>query len=208
MYARTCLQLLGHMAATTFVVKHARLHMRCLRAWLRTVYIPHRHSINRRLTMPSRVKDSLRWWTQHTNVYSGVPFQQKPETITLTTDTSLVGWGAHLGDSTIQGRWSPEESNLHINLLELRVVQNTCQRFLPLIRDRTVQILRDNLATVLCKSPRRGLILPPLCRSSLPLALVHLQQHRPHSILPARTPECNIRRPKQDKPTIGKWIPE
>ncbi|KAG6924101.1 hypothetical protein G0U57_018298, partial [Chelydra serpentina] len=74
--ARTCLQLLGHMSTTSFVVKHVRRHTRCLQAWLRTAKIPHRYSLNRRLTMPRRVKDSLTWWTQPKNVCSGVPFQQ------------------------------------------------------------------------------------------------------------------------------------
>ena len=32
------------------------------------------------------------------------------------------GWGAHLGDSTARGAWSPIESHLHINFLELKAV--------------------------------------------------------------------------------------
>lgn len=42
--------------------------MRCLQVWLRTVYIPQRHSLNKHLTMPNKVKDSFKWWTQPKNV--------------------------------------------------------------------------------------------------------------------------------------------
>lgn len=45
--AKSCLQLLGYMAVATFVVKHARLYLCWLQGWLQTVYVPHRHSLNK-----------------------------------------------------------------------------------------------------------------------------------------------------------------
>lgn len=44
-FVRICLQLLGHMAAVMFVVKHVRLHICCLQGCLRTVYVSYRHSL-------------------------------------------------------------------------------------------------------------------------------------------------------------------
>ena len=35
---------------------------------------------------------------------------------------STQGWGAHMGDSQIAGVWTHSECELHINVLELRVV--------------------------------------------------------------------------------------
>lgn len=37
------------------------------------------------------------------------------------------------------------ESHLHIKLLELRAVRNVCSLFLVIIKDKTVQILIDNM---------------------------------------------------------------
>lgn len=54
----------------------------------------------------------------------------------LTTDASLVGWGAHLDNHKISGKWSPTESTLHINLLEFRAVRNACAHFLLLIKGK------------------------------------------------------------------------
>lgn len=44
--ARVCLKLLGHMAACTYVVQHARLHLRPLQMWFSLVYSPARHSLD------------------------------------------------------------------------------------------------------------------------------------------------------------------
>ncbi|XP_043367604.1 uncharacterized protein LOC122459484 [Dermochelys coriacea] len=75
--ARACLQLLRHMTATTYIVKRARLHMGCLQAWLCTCYIPDKHSLYKRLTMPHRVKDSLKCWMQPQNICSESHFNKK-----------------------------------------------------------------------------------------------------------------------------------
>jgi len=39
------------------------------------------------------------------------------------TDASERGWGAHVAGATYQGTWSPEESKMHINILELRAMR-------------------------------------------------------------------------------------
>lgn len=43
--------------------------------------------------------------------------------LTLFTDASERGWGAHAQLLTFQGTWSEEEQLLHINLLEMRAVK-------------------------------------------------------------------------------------
>nr|XP_025040076.1 uncharacterized protein LOC112545658 [Pelodiscus sinensis] len=116
---RVCLQLLGHMASTTIIVRHSRLHLRCLQHWLSTVYKPMEHSIRKTVVLPVHVKDSLLRWTNHNNMLSGVPFHAPQPSQEITTDASLIGWGAHMGTKTVQGRWSTTEMMLHINLLEL-----------------------------------------------------------------------------------------
>lgn len=53
---RTCMQLFGHMAATKFIVKHARLHRHCLQGWLQMVYLLHSHNLNKSLSEPLKIK--------------------------------------------------------------------------------------------------------------------------------------------------------
>ncbi len=51
--------------------------------------------------------------------------------------------GGHLADQTISGIWSPTESCLHINALEMKAVISTLKHFTPLIR-----LLEQNIAMV------------------------------------------------------------
>ena len=43
--------------------------------------------------------------------------------IRIFTDACTTGWGAHVGDALVKGIWSPEETRLHINILEMRAVR-------------------------------------------------------------------------------------
>lgn len=83
--------------------------------------------------------------------------------MTITKDASLLGWEAHLKSHSTQGRWSPTDSPLQINLLELRVVRNVCSHFLSLIENKTIQILTDNVACMFYISRCGGAWSHSLC---------------------------------------------
>lgn len=42
--------------------------------------------------------------------------------MTITTNASASGWGAVFGCEKTNGRWSVEERELHINILEMKVL--------------------------------------------------------------------------------------
>ncbi|KAM7164069.1 uncharacterized protein RBU57_008131 [Macrochelys suwanniensis] len=126
------------MASCTSVVQHARLRLQPLQAWLASVYRPGRDNLDMVLTVPARTLDSLQWWLDPLIVGAGVPFQSPHPSLTLVTDASALGWGAHLGDLTMQGMWQHHELDLHINIKELRAIRLACQAFLPYLRDRCV----------------------------------------------------------------------
>ena len=72
------------------------------------------------MTLSGGVNLELQWWV--TNVltsYNVISHRQYDEI--LTTDASLIGWGAVYKDYT-EGMWSDVESKCHINALELRAI--------------------------------------------------------------------------------------
>lgn len=81
-----------------------------------------------------RAKTDLGWWLW--NIPKGFrKIRISSPAHTLTTDGSLLGWGAVWEDSRSRGRWGDHEKSLHINVLELRVVWlglNTFCRFCQL----------------------------------------------------------------------------
>ncbi|KAI8504115.1 hypothetical protein Bbelb_181830 [Branchiostoma belcheri] len=78
------------------------------------------NSIHLILSLPEDKNSPLGWsvW----KVGTGVSFLPPPRQtcLTITSDASLAGWGATCGHLKAGGRWTDEESKLHINELELK----------------------------------------------------------------------------------------
>lgn len=104
---RTCLFLLGHMVSCTHISPFARLHLCCLQAWLQLVDSLNYHPMSFIITVPAKVVSSLLWWMNPQQVCMGVPFFLSSPDGTITIDTSLFGWGAHMDTPTTQGSWMP-----------------------------------------------------------------------------------------------------
>ena len=66
----------------------------------------------------------------------------------LFTDASVKGWGAHLGDLTVSGLWSDRETNLHINILELKAVFLAIRSFQTHLLNKRVLVASDNSTVV------------------------------------------------------------
>lgn len=107
------------------------LRLLCLQMWFQMVYSPKYHTMDLRLSVPSRSSHP-----SHTSLDK-----------TIITDASLLGWGAHMGEHKAQGTWTPQEFRMHINILELRAVRKTWQAILPLIHSHHSFIMSDNTTT-------------------------------------------------------------
>ncbi len=125
--ARAWLRLLGFMASLVDLVPWCRMHMRPLQLHLLYHYRPRRDPISTLVPMDSNIRSHLKWWLSHRNLLCGTVFPRPFPSVTLTTDASKSGWGAHLDDLSLAGLWSPSEQYLHINLLELLAVQKALQ---------------------------------------------------------------------------------
>lgn len=165
--ARQCLKLLGHMAACTYMVQHARLRLRPLQVWLVSVYRPGRDSLDMVLTVQRHTLDSLCWWLDPHMVGAGVPFYPPQPTLTLVTDASGLGWRAHLGSLMTPGLWQVEELALHINIEELRAICLACQAFLSHLQGHCVAVLTDNTTAMFYLNKQGGARLSPLCQEAL-----------------------------------------
>ena len=87
----------------------------------------------------------------------------------MVTDALLLGWGGHRREAEIRGLWSPAESLLHINLLELRVIRLALKAFLPSLRGRLVQVLTDHTTAMWFCNKQGGVGSGTLCQEAPPL---------------------------------------
>ena len=99
--------------------------------------------------------EAVRWWLQEERRTSGVPLQVQPPSLSLYIDASLAGWEAHILDLTDSGVWSEEESQEHINVLEMREMELALAAFLPQLAVQCA-ILMSNNSSVVAYLRRQG----------------------------------------------------
>ena len=151
---RQFMSLIGLLTATEKQVLSGRLHMRPIQWHLkRHWHIP--EVLEKVIPVPPSLHPHLDWWLDESNVLGGQPLHPLQHALQLFTDASNEGWGAHLGDSIARGAWSPIESRLHINFLELKTVLLPLKSFEHLCRDQIVLVATDN-ATVLSYINKQG----------------------------------------------------
>ena len=113
---RQFMSLIGLLTATEKQVSAGRLHMRPIQWHLKkNWHIP--EILEKVIPVPQSLHPHLDWWLDETNVLRGQPLHPLQHAVQLFTDAPNEGWGAHLGDFTARGVWSPLKSRLHINFL-------------------------------------------------------------------------------------------
>ena len=85
---------------------------------------------------------------QQGNLRRGVPVGTIDVEYYLYTDSSTQGWGAHLQDLTASGIWSQDQSQLHINVLELQAIWLGLRAFSQRVENTRVALMSDNMSAV------------------------------------------------------------
>ena len=178
--ARQWLQILGLMAATISTVQYARLRMRPIQWHLRDCWKS--RDFSERVMVPSQLLSHLLWWTEAAHLSEGMPFQQPPHQVTVTTDASKEGWGGHVQtpdqSMLFSGIWSRKEiRTCHINLLELRAIWNTLRQVQQLVARCVVKVECDNTTAVSYLNKQGGTMSRTLCQEARSLHLWLMQVH-------------------------------
>ena len=92
-------------------------------------------------------RTELQWWIA--NAHSCIKtLNIQPYTNIITTDASLLGWGAVYQSKKTGGQWTPEESKLHINVLELMAIFFGLKSFLTNVENSHIRIQSDSTTAV------------------------------------------------------------
>ncbi|KAL0148829.1 hypothetical protein M9458_055838 [Cirrhinus mrigala] len=68
--------------------------------------------------------------------------------VVVNTDASKMGWGAICNEQAASGSRTGPRLQCHISYLELLAVLLALRQFLPMLRDKHMQVHTDNIATV------------------------------------------------------------
>ena len=104
----------------------------------------------------------------------------------LYTDSSTRGWGAHLQELTASGIWSQDQSQLHINVLELQAIWLGLKAFSQRVENAKVALMSDNTSAVAYLRNQGG--TKSLAMSDLATDICLWAEKR--GMTPSRTSEC------------------
>jgi hypothetical protein len=131
-----------------------------------------------RVSLSQRSIQELTWWqSAEVQTFNGQPLQLPAFDMTISTDASLLGWGATWPGTTIGGRWLPTEAKGHINLLELKAAHLALQAFFRTYTPtpRHILLQMDNSTAVAYVNKRGGTRSYSLSTEALKLWALVLQ---------------------------------
>ena len=145
--ARQFYSLVGYLQFLAPLTHRGRLHLRPIQRWFRARWVQHSGQWSDIIFLDSELLQLLQWWTLPER-FAGVPLQAPDPTMSLCTDASTAGWGAHLDQDEVAGVWSHLQSEEHINQLELTAVKLAVRHFAPLLKGHRVRLYCDNATAI------------------------------------------------------------
>ena len=144
--ARIWMRIIGTLTSMDTQVELGRLHRRPLQFSFRDRW--DRRSLSQQIKILPFDRRVLHWWTLRSNVMQGVSLIPYRTQVTIFTDASLAGWGAHTNSLTVSGIWPPAWRHFTINWLEMQAIKLALIEFLPAIKCKHVLIMSDNKTAV------------------------------------------------------------
>ena len=144
---RTLAQVIGKLVSCFPAVQYGRLFYRDLERLKTKALKENKGNFDKMTELDKKSIKELDWWIDNIeSSYSPVKLSQ-PE-IEIKTDASKLGYGSFCDEEKAGGRWNKEEKLLHINILELKAIENALQSFEDKITGKHVKIFSDNSVAV------------------------------------------------------------
>jgi ribonuclease HI len=141
--------VIGKLAAAAQALLAAPLYYRRLQVIQREIMKQGDNpGYDSKMVVQGRVADELDWWKTNLRAIKPAPIAHPRVAMTIFTDSSLEGWGAHESGISIQGRWSLKLRKEHINYLELLAIKHAIFSFAKELRGKTIQVYCDNSTAV------------------------------------------------------------
>ncbi|CAC5390273.1 unnamed protein product [Mytilus coruscus] len=124
---RNVAELVGFLNSVCVAVPLGRLSTKVIEINKDSALNLNKGDFNAVMHLSSAALEDIDWWCVNIS-NSSAPVQRGSPSITLTTDASLVGWGAECLGLSTGGQWSEEELNFsnNINYLELQATLSLC----------------------------------------------------------------------------------
>jgi hypothetical protein len=125
--------------------RYGKAHYRALEHVRDQELALNRYDFDAKVTWPGSCRANLEWWASLTHPISA-SFESPKFSIHMTTDASLEGWAAVVGDAAFSGTWDECDGD-DIALLELKAVLLGLQAFFTQPAPLTIHLSTDNMVT-------------------------------------------------------------
>ena len=127
--------------------------------------IGHILPVDHQVMISSMIKFHFKWWMNTNRFVQGMPIHPPDSKTFLYTNASHYGWGAHLEPMSLSfhGRWSEDQSQLHISMLEIMAIRFALIKALKYIHHSCVMISTNNTSVVSYINKQGGTYSPNLC---------------------------------------------
>ena len=178
---RHLLRLIGVINHMADFIPLGRLYVRPVQFFLLSLQKDLREDLDHWVSIRPTLRKALWPWTDPQWLGASVPLRMPPPTLTVATDASLVGWGAHMEDQLLSGLWSLHESQLHISVLEIRAVHRALEALQDQVFGTSVRIMTDSMVAAAYIRRQGGTRSLQLYREARDL-LLWCHQHQVHVI--------------------------
>ncbi|XP_044146965.1 uncharacterized protein LOC122935270 [Bufo gargarizans] len=140
-------RIIGLLSSSIQAVFPAPLHYRALQR-LKTAHLHKGATYADFICLDDETRDEIHWWIGNLQAWNGEAICGPRPDFTVESDASLLGWGAHCEGISTGGRWSVEESPLHINALELLAGSFAIRSFAKDMTKVCIRLRMDNVSAV------------------------------------------------------------
>lgn len=144
---RDLAKVIGKLVAAFPGCLYGPLHYRCLEQNKVSALQKARGDFDASITLTNIAKQELDWWIQNIAT-ANKPISQTHPNVVIETDASHLGWGAVCEGESCGGRWTHEETQQHINFLEMQAAFFAIKAFCTKRYYSHIRLIIDNTTAV------------------------------------------------------------
>ncbi|KAJ8914652.1 hypothetical protein NQ315_017349 [Exocentrus adspersus] len=154
-------KFVGQLVAAAPAVKYGWLYIKQFEREKQLHLSKNNFNYDATMLIHPKLKDDLNWWALNSKV-SLQHFGPKTFHIEIYSDASTTGWGGFAMNQKTHGFWSTEESQLHINILEMKAAYYCLRSFTKDMENINILLRVDNITAISCINRMGSVRFPSL----------------------------------------------
>ena len=140
-------KVIGTIISTHSAVEFGKLYYRTLELNKIDALKTEKGNFDSRMPITDDMKSELSWWINNVDTQVRL-IHRPPPTLTLLTDSSMLGWGCVMGEEIFNGQWTLAEQEEHINVLDMKAILLSLQAIVDTIKHQHVRVASDSTTAV------------------------------------------------------------